>query len=131
MKLIYLLLLLLLFINLPLQLIAQNSIQELDQLSYKELDSLMYIVYKKGEYDSAIKLMAAGQNKAKMEFGVYDSVYADYTANLGLFYKKKGQYDVALELYEEAKDIRKKVLGVYNPNYTLSLIHISEPTRPY
>ncbi len=94
-------------------------------LSYAELDSLTTIEYKKGAYTNAIPLIQAGRIKAKNEFGEQDSVFAEYTNNLGFFYAELGKFKEALQFYTQAKNIRAKVLGKEHPQFASSLNNLA------
>ena len=90
-------------------LLAANSslAQDMSKYSYPELDSLMMLNYQKGSYLNAIAYMAEGRKRAKNDFGSLDSIYAEYTANLGLFYDMTAQYQQAEKLYLEVLSIDK------------------------
>ncbi|MCH2023070.1 MAG: CHAT domain-containing protein [Saprospiraceae bacterium] len=94
---------------------------DLIQNSYAELDSLMYLAYSKGYYKKAIPYMLAGREKAEQEFGKQDSVYVEYTSNLGFFYFQTAQYDKAEPIFLEAKNIRTSIYGIQDPSYAQSL----------
>ena len=83
--------------------------QDIENLSYSEIDSLMYIEYNKGAFDKAISLLQAGQDKAKIDFGQQDTIFADYCVWGGFLHYTMGNYDKALPLYIQAINIFEKV----------------------
>jgi CHAT domain-containing protein len=93
--------------------------------SYAEIDNLMRSEYQKGRYNIVIPIMQAGRQKAKVDFGTIDSVYALYTNNLAFFYEKCGAYDKALPLYFESKDIKEKLFSPQNTSYATALNNIA------
>jgi CHAT domain-containing protein len=94
-------------------------------LDYPIIDSLMMVHYKNGDYSKAIPLMQAGQDKAKNQFGTEDSTFAEYTANLSLFYQETGQHNLALRFNIQSKNIREKVLGKEHLSFASSLNNLA------
>ena len=94
-------------------------------LSYAEIDSLVLIPDAKGDYAACIPYMEAGREKAKLEFGEQDSVFAEYTNSLGFYYDYTGQYTKAESLFLQAMAIRKKIWGEQHPNYAVSLNNLA------
>ncbi|MCH2021734.1 MAG: CHAT domain-containing protein [Saprospiraceae bacterium] len=97
----------------------------LEDLTYAELDSFMYLEYKRGNYGKAIPYMKAGREKARVEFGAYDSLYLDYTINLSFFYKKKGQFKNAEPLLLEAKNVVDNYFSEEHSLYATTLNHLA------
>lgn len=106
-------------------LIAQDDYKQYLDLSYPEIDSLMYIEYGKGAFNKAIPLMMAGREKAKIEFGTQDSVFTEYTNNVGAFYQLAGQYTLALPFSIEVVEIQEKILGGEHPHFAISLNNLA------
>lgn len=106
-------------------LLAQDDYKEYLHLPYPEIDRLMYIEYGKGSFDKAIPLMLAGREKAKVEFGTQDSVYTEYTNNVGAFYQLAGQYALALPFSIEVVEIQEKILGGEHPHFVISLNNLA------
>jgi CHAT domain-containing protein/Flp pilus assembly protein TadD len=100
---------------------AQEDYKKYMSLSYKEIDSLVMIPYQKGNFKACIPYAQAGREKAKAAFGEQDSVFAEYTNNLGFIYSKTGQYKEAELLFLQAIAIRKKNSGEQHPSYAQSL----------
>jgi CHAT domain-containing protein/Tfp pilus assembly protein PilF len=94
-------------------------------LSYHDIDSLMYIEYGKSAFDKAIPFMQAGREKAAIDFGQQDSVFAEYTGNLGYFFYETGNYDKALPLLKEAVGVQEEVLGRNHPTVAVSLNNLA------
>jgi CHAT domain-containing protein len=98
-------------------------------LSYTEIDSLVYLEYKNRAYQKAIVYIQAGRDKSKAEFGEVDSVFAEYTSNLGFFYKQIAQYEKARQLLLQARDLSAKVYGKEHPIYALTLSNLGNLFR--
>ena len=104
--------------------LAQQDYKAYLKFSHAEIDSLAYVEYRNGAYGKAILLAQAGREKVKVEFGEQDSLFAEYTYNLGFFYQRMGQYEKALPLLIQAKNIYEKVLGVAHPDFnSLALLY--------
>ncbi len=89
----------------------------LSKLSYDELDSIIDVFYNKGDYMSTFPYVHGKINKAKLEFGEMDSVYAISIQELGFYYGQLGEYKKAEPLYLKAIDIIKEVKGDANKTY--------------
>ncbi|MCH2045256.1 MAG: tetratricopeptide repeat protein [Saprospiraceae bacterium] len=104
---------------------AQDSYKAYLSLSYEAIDSVADLNYSQGDYKKCLYLMQAGSHKAAADFGKKDSIFAEYTSNIGFFHKKLGNYEKALPFYLEAKEINKEVLGTDHVNYAKSLNNIA------
>lgn len=91
--------------------------KKISKLSYAEIDSLMLLEYQKADYEKAIAYLTIGRDRAKAEFGAMDSLYAEYTSNLGLCYSLVNRIEEAETLYLEVLGICKKVKGEKHPSY--------------
>jgi CHAT domain-containing protein len=94
-------------------------------LDYVELDSLVMIPYGKGDYNTCLSFMMAAREKAISDFGEMDSIYAEYTSNVGFFYSKMGKYKAAETFLLDGKTIIAQVLGKDHPRYAISLSNLS------
>ena len=91
--------------------------------------------HKKGEHDKALEHYQKALAIILKQLGPkHPSVATSYN-NIGMGHDNEGEYDKALEYYKKSLAIELKQLGPEHPDvaisYNLSLIHISEPTRPY
>ena len=107
------------------QVITPEDSLNLQELSYAELDSLMYIEYNQSNYNGARVYLQVGLEKSKIEFGKFDSIYAEYSNTIGYMYYQSGQYQQAESYWIEAKKIRAKVLGERHPNYITSVNNLA------
>jgi CHAT domain-containing protein len=103
--------------------------QELEGKSYAEIDSLIMTHYQNGAYEKTIVCTNFARKKARMEFGVKDSIYANYTANLGFFYHKRGEYEKAEAFYLETNAFFIAVYGKRNENYSTGLNNLASLYR--
>jgi len=110
---------------LAFSLCAQEDYQKYRSLSYAEIDSLFVMPYQQGDFDECLLYMQAGREKAREDFGEQDSVFADYTDNLGFFYFQIGRYAKAATLYVEALNIRKALFGQNHPLYATSINNLA------
>jgi CHAT domain-containing protein len=68
--------------------------------------------------------MNGAKEKAKIEFGIQDSVYASYAMGLGFFCEKIGQYKRAEALFKEGRSIFASQIGRFNSSYSNSCISL-------
>ena len=101
-----------------------NIITAQNNTEYYNLIKLANTYYNAGEYEKGISISEKAVAVARKQLGENHPVFAVAVNDLGLFYKEMGQYQKADSLLRVGMKIREAVLG-------LSLIHISEPTRPY
>ncbi|BDS09369.1 CHAT domain-containing protein [Aureispira anguillae] len=104
-KTIYICLIFILVLRVSIQ--AQDL--DLMKLNYAELDSLIEIKKVKEAYKLAIPYVQASRQKAKVEFGIEDTLYINYTADLGLFLYYIGHYKEAESLWLEVKHLNAKI----------------------
>jgi len=104
---------------------AQENAQQYRDLSYLEIDSIVHSFYLNGKFGKAIPYVIAAREKAKIDFGEQDSIFAEYTNSVGFFYTKIALYEKALPFYIQAKNIREKVLGTEHPNFANSLNNLA------
>jgi CHAT domain-containing protein len=103
--------------------------QELEGKTYKEIDLLVTKYFREGTYMEEITCTIFAREKAKMEFGREDSVYIEYTANLGFFYQKAGEYAKSEALYLESKALMLEVYGKRNEKYSSALNNLASLYR--
>jgi CHAT domain-containing protein len=104
-------------------LFAQNS-TDLSTLSYEELDSLMLLNYYQGNYPGTIPYLLEGRDKAIREraaadpsqWADLDSIYIEFTGNLGTFYSLLGAYEKAEPYFVEHISLIKKTYGEQHDN---------------
>jgi len=118
MKRLYLLCCYLLFANIILA-------QDYSNLSFMEMDSLTMVFYQKGDYKNCALLAEDAMEKAKVEFGEQDSIFATYTGNSGFFYYKLGDYKKAEDYYQQANYLKKKLFGVESKKYATNLNNLA------
>jgi CHAT domain-containing protein len=103
--------------------------QELEGKTYAEIDLLVTKYYRKNAYKQVIACTSFGREKARIELGRKDSVYIDYTADLGFFYQRAGEYDKSEALYLESKALMKEVYGQKNEKYSSGLNNLASLYR--
>lgn len=103
--------------------------QELEEKSYEEIDLLVAKYYRSSTYGKALFCTNFAREKARTEFGERDSVYIEYTANLGFFYQKTGQYEKSEVAYLEAKDLILNFFGKKNKKYSSALNNLASLYR--
>lgn len=108
-------------------LISNNQLyaqEDLSKLSYTVIDSFVNLNYEKSNYSKVILYLQAGKDKAELEYGTLDTIFAEYTGNLGFFYKRLGQYKKAEPLLLLAKDIVVQVQGEKHPAYATTISNL-------
>jgi CHAT domain-containing protein len=100
------------------------SLEVLVKKTFEEIDSMLMPHYGVGNYDGCIYFMNAAQEKAKIEYGVQDSVYASYTMGLGFFCESVGQYKRAEALFKEGRSVFASKIGRFNSSYSNSCISL-------
>ncbi len=90
-------------------------------ISYLEIDQLIETAIDTGDTEQAIIHLNVGRAKSKNEFGTQDTLYANYTAQLGYIYSLNEQYSQAIKLLLEAKDIQASVIGINDISYASTL----------
>lgn len=106
-------------------LFAQN--ENLEQLSFQELDSL-YTLASTTDLQLALDYAEAAQNKAAKLHGKKDTLYADYSINVGLQYAYTSNYEKALDVWEKAGVIYLNTFGNEHKSYVdvmsnIALLH--------
>ena len=66
--------------------------QELEGKTYVEIDALVAKYHHGGAYRKAAVCTDFARERARMDYGEHDSIYIEYTANLGFCYQKSGEY---------------------------------------
>lgn len=103
--------------------------QELEGKSYEEIHALIVEYYRANAYEQAIVCVSFARKKVGLEFGRQDSVYVEYTANLGFFYQKAGQYEKSEALYLEAQTLILNIYGKKNREYSSILNNLASLYR--
>lgn len=103
--------------------------QDLEVKSYKKVDELIKGYYRSGQYQEAILATNLLRERAKVDYGVQDSVYNNYTANLGFFHHKTGQYEKAEAFYLEAQSFALEAYGKESEEYTTNLNNLANLYR--
>lgn len=111
--------LLILVINIQLQ--AQD---DLSQLSYATIDSFIMLGYQQHDLNKTILYSKAGRDKAEAQYGTLDTIFAEYSGNLGFFYTSLGQYKKAETFLLEAKNIVLQVQGKEHSTYATNLSNL-------
>jgi CHAT domain-containing protein len=111
--------LLILVINIQLQ--AQD---DLSQLSYETIDSFITLGYQQHDLNKTILYSKAGRDKAAAQYGTLDTIFAEYSANLGYFYTRLGQYKKAEVFLLEAKNIVLQVHGKEHHSYATNISNL-------
>lgn len=92
--------------------------------TFEEIDSMLLPYYNVGDYEGCIYFMNAAKEKAKLEFGVQDSIYASYAMGLGFFYESVGAYKRAESLFKEGRSVFAAKIGRFNASYSNSCISL-------
>lgn len=103
--------------------------QDLEGKTYEEIDALVITYYHDNGYQEAMVCSNYAREKARIEFGAVDSVYIQYTANLGFFYQKLGAYAKSEAMYLEAKSFMEKTYGKKNEKYSSALNNLASLYR--
>ena len=98
----YLLLIIGLFLTKSTSAQQYPPLEVLVKKSFEEIDSMLFPYYEVGNYEACIHFMNGSKEKAKLEFGVQDSIYASYAMGLGFFCESVGAYKRAESLFKEA-----------------------------
>lgn len=99
--------------------------QELEGKTYVEIDALVAKYHHGGAYRKAAVCTDFARERARMDYGEHDSIYIEYTANLGFFYQKSGEYAKSEALYLESQKLILKISGKKNKEYSSALNNLA------
>jgi CHAT domain-containing protein len=120
----YLLLIIGLFLTKSTSAQQYPPLEVLVKKSFEEIDSMLFPYYEVGNYEACIHFMNGSKEKAKLEFGVQDSIYASYAMGLGFFCESVGAYKRAESLFKEGRSIFASKIGRFNSTYSNSCISL-------
>ena len=83
--------------------------------AYDKLNQQMAELYKKGQYDDAIKVAEEALNVAEKTFGKKHPYVSVSLNNIALLYIAQGEYAKAESLYEQSLKIAEDILGENHP----------------
>ncbi len=101
------------------------SAADIEKLSYEELDSAIDKLYNDGQHNEALLLVKTSRERAKLAFGITDTIYANYTTQLGLLIQNKGQFSASEVLLLEALHIYKNKFGKNHLKYAQTLHYLA------
>ncbi len=75
-------------------------------------------------YEAALPFTIEGRNRAFQEFGKFDTLFADFTHDLGDLYRLLGKHKKAEKLYLEALQVKAQTIGKKQLSYATTLNNI-------
>ncbi len=82
---------------------------------YDKLNQKLAALYKKGQYDDAIKVAEEAVQVAEKTFGKKHPYVSASLNNLALLYIARGEYEKAEPIYERSLKIAEDILGENHP----------------